>query len=65
MVQTRIAFDNLLEVYEGTKVHWYHSILEIGKKQGNKYKDFVKNAFLKNAITTWCGSRKFPKRQMN
>ena len=48
MVQTRIAFDNLLEDYEGTKVHWYHSILEIGKKQGNKYKDFVKNASLKN-----------------
>lgn len=49
MVQTRIAFDNLLEDYEGTKMHCYHSILEIGKKQGNKYKDFVKNASLKNA----------------
>lgn len=50
MVQTRIALDNLLEDYEGTKVHWYHSILEIGKKQGNKYKDFVKNA---NSNMVW------------
>lgn len=49
LVQSRIAFSNLLEDYEGTKKHWYHSILEIGKKQGNKYKDFVKNASLKNA----------------
>lgn len=49
LVQARIAFDNLLEDYEGTKMHWYRSILEIGKKQGNKYKDFVKNASLKNA----------------
>lgn len=49
LVQSRIAFGNLLEDYEETKKHWYHSILEIGKKQGNKYKDFVKNASLKNA----------------
>lgn len=49
LVQSRIAFDNLLEDYEGTKMHWYHSIFEIGKKQSNKYKDFVKNASLKNA----------------
>lgn len=48
LVQSRIAFDNLLEDYEGTKMHWYHSIFEIGKKQSNKYKDFVKNASLKN-----------------
>lgn len=49
MVKARIAFDNLLEDYEGTKKHWFHSILEIGKKQGNKYKDFVKNVSSKNA----------------
>lgn len=49
LVQSRIAFSNLLEDYEGTKMHWYHSILEIGKKQGDKYKNFVKNASLKNA----------------
>ncbi len=49
MVQARLAFDNLLKDYEGTKQHWYHSILEIGKKQGDRYKDFVKNASSKNA----------------
>lgn len=49
LVQSCIAFSNLLEDYEGTKMHWYHSILEIGKKQGDKYKNFVKNASLKNA----------------
>ena len=49
LVQSHIAFSNLLEDYEETKMHWYHSILEIGKKQGDKYKNFVKNASLKNA----------------
>lgn len=46
LVQSRIAFSNLLEDYEGTKMHWYHSILEIGKKQGDKYKNFVNNTLL-------------------
>lgn len=48
LVQSRIAFSNLLEDYEGTKMHWYHSILEIGKKQGDKYKNFVKNTCWRN-----------------
>lgn len=42
MIQTRIAFDNLLEDYEGTKVHWYHSILEIGKNKVTNTKTLLR-----------------------
>lgn len=48
LTQSRLAFDELLDEYEGSKQHWFHSIFEVGRKQGNRYESFVRDASLKN-----------------
>lgn len=48
LTHSRLAFDALLDEYEGNKQHWYHSIFDVGKKQSKKYEQFVKDVSLKN-----------------
>ena len=52
LTQSRLAFDDLLDEYEGSKQHWFHSIFDVGKKQGKRYESFVRDVSLKNKEQT-------------
>jgi len=48
LTNSRLAFDSLLDEYEENKQHWFHSIYDVGKRQGKNYEAFVRDASLKN-----------------